>query len=420
MHLEQMFCIIISMIIMHVDANSAFLSWSSVNALKHGFEIDYRTIPAVVGGDESLRHGIVLAKSVPAKKYGIVTGESLMEARRKCPNLTVIPAEYEIYGKYSNAMYDILSQYTPDIQRYSVDECFLDYTASEKMFGDPVKVAYEIKDRIKNELGFTVNVGVSVNRVLAKMGSELQKPDRVHTLWPDEIEEKLWPLPVGDLFMVGRKSAEKLRGIGIYTIGDLAHADPQLLKSIFKSHGDLMREYANGIDSEPVVSYDDYQQKGLCHSMTIDHDVSNADEAKKYLLIVCDEIARRLRGIGAKASRFSISIRTSDLVWYGHQVQTDVYTDITKEIYKQACELFDETWHGEKIRQLGVQTSDLLYENDDVQISMFDTKEREEDSKADSAIDAIRARFGRNAIKMGSSIENFRQKTAINKDNNKK
>lgn len=390
------------MIIMHIDANSAFLSWSTAEALKNGSSIDYRKIAAVVGGDESARHGIVLAKSDLAKKCGIVTGESLVEARRKCPNLTVIPPDFEIYHRYSNAMFDILSEYTPIIERYSVDECFLDYTASEKLFGDPVKLAYTIKDRIKNELGFTVNVGVSVNKLLAKMGSELQKPDRVHTLWPSEIEEKLWPLPVGDLFMCGKSSAAKLRSVGIYTIGDLAKADEAFLKKLLKSHGPFLKQYANGIDYEPVSTGEDWVQKGIGHDITIGHNITEADEAKKYLLKICDLVSMRLRKKEAKASVVSVSIKTKDLFKYGHQMKLDTPVDTTKGLYEAACVLFDEIWHGESIRQLGVASSDLLYEGDAFQISLFDTAEKEIDRAAEKTVDEIREKFGNQAIQPAS------------------
>lgn len=395
----------IAMIIMHVDVNSAFLSWSAAAALEQGASVDLRTIPSVVGGDESKRHGIVLAKSVPAKKFGIVTGESLMEARRKCPGLVIVPPDSELYSANSDAMYDILTEYTPIIERYSVDECFLDYTASEKIFGDPVKVAYEIKDRMKTELGFTVNVGVSCNRLLAKMGSELEKPDKVHTLWPEEIESKLWPLPVGDLFMVGKSSAAKLRSIGIYTIGDLAKADPGLLSAVFKSHGKLMHNYANGIDTEPVTARDSVERKGLGNSITIDHDVLTAAEAREYLLQLCEKVGSRLRKHGYRASLVSVWIKTSSFAGYRHQEQLDIYTDSTTMLYQAACRLFDASWKGEPIRQLGVSTGSLLYEQDDEQLSLFNAEQTETDHKADAVVDSIRALYGSNAIKRGTFIK---------------
>lgn len=393
------------MVIMHVDANSAFLSWSAVEALKNGADVDYRDIPSVIGGDEESRHGIVLAKSIPAKKFGIQTAEPLASARRKCPGLLVIPASYGVYKKYSDAMYKILSEYTPVIQRYSIDECFLDYTASENLFGDPVKVAHEIGRRMKEELGFTVSIGVSTNMLLAKMGSEYEKPDKVHTMWPEEIEEKMWPLDVGELFMVGRHSAEKLKKLGIYTIGDLAKADMRLLESNFKSYATLLHNYSNGIDDEPVVHSSEVLQKGFGNSETIPHDIKTRAEAQKYLLKMSEKVSFRLRDYGAKASLVSITVRNSDLMFYTRQHKLDYYVDSTEDIYKIACKIFDETWHGQAIRQIGVSTGHLLYEGESEQLTMFGAEEREKNEKTDEAMDAIRKRFGRDAIKRGSLLE---------------
>jgi DNA polymerase-4 len=207
--------------IFHIDANSAYLSWSAAAMLEQGYPMDIREIPAAIAGNPLNRHGIILARSIPAKKYGITTGQSLFEARQKCPELAMYPPDYDLYMLCSNAMYDILLEYSPLVERYSIDECFLDYTSSESKFGDPLEVAYEIKERIKAELGFTVNMGISSNKLLAKMGSELKKPDQIHTLWLEEIEKKMWPLPVRELFMVGRATSQKLQKININTIGEL-------------------------------------------------------------------------------------------------------------------------------------------------------------------------------------------------------
>jgi phosphoglycerol geranylgeranyltransferase len=221
-------------LIFHIDVNSAYLSWEAVYRLQQGAEIDLRTIPSVVGGDVESRHGIVLTKSIPAKKYGIQTGETLFTARQKCPDLVVVPPHYELYMLCSNAMVNILKEYTPTIQRYSVDECFLDFTSMENFYEDPVELAYTIKDRIRNELGFTASVGISNNKLLAKMGSDIKKPDAVITLFPIEIKDKMWPLPVEDLFMVGRATLTKLHNLNIFTIGDLANFDLKILKEKLK------------------------------------------------------------------------------------------------------------------------------------------------------------------------------------------
>ncbi|MCQ2561072.1 MAG: DNA polymerase IV, partial [Clostridia bacterium] len=301
----------------------------------------------------------------------------------------------------SNEMYSILCEYSGVIQRYSVDECFLDYTASEKKFGDAVETADLIRRRIKDELGFTVNIGVSTNKILAKMGSELKKPNRTHTLWPEEIPEKMWPLPCGELFMVGRATERKLKSLGISTIGELANADRNFIRGILKSHGDLVWRYANGIDPEPVIPNSTVIQKGVGNSMTIKYDVTDPAEAKAYLLSLAERVAMRLRHLGCMASRVSLWIRTFQLMGYRHQVQLDCCTDITSEIYETACFLFDELWRGEPIRQLGIGTGNLSY-TDQTQISFFSRKDSEICRKADKTVDIIRNKFGNEAIFRGT------------------
>ena len=344
---------------MHIDANSAYLSWTAVKMLEEGYENDIREIPAAVAGDPKNRHGIILAKSIPAKKRGVRTGESLFEARRKCPELQIFPHDFPLYMSFSDEMYRIISEYSPVIQRYSVDECFMDYTGSERKFGDPVSCAHRIRRRIREELGFTVNIGVAENRLLAKMASDFKKPDRVHSLFSHEIADKMWPLPVEDLFMVGRATARRLHRININTIGDLAQADPGLLQRLFKSHGILIRQYANGIDPTPVVPNGEIPQKGLGNSTTVDHDVSTAEEAHMILLALTERVAGRLRRIKKFARIVSVTVTSSEFMRYGHQIKLDSPTDITSEIFLYVRRLFDEVWQGEKIRHLGVSLSEL-------------------------------------------------------------
>ena len=210
-------------VIYHIDVNSAFLSWEAVYRLYHlGAQRDLRDEVAAVGGDMAMRHGIILAKSIPAKKYGIKTGESIVEARQNCPTLKLVPPNYHLYDQCSKAFMEILRRYSPDVEQYSVDEAFVDMTGTESLWGDPVLTADRIREQIRDELGFTVNIGISENKLLAKMASDFKKPDQVHTLWKEEIPDKMWPLPVSDLFFVGRATAKKLFSLGIKTIGDLA------------------------------------------------------------------------------------------------------------------------------------------------------------------------------------------------------
>ena len=361
--------------------------------MESGHPIDIREIPAVISGNPKNRHGIILAKSIPAKICGIKTGESLFEAKKKCKDVAVFPPDYELYMKCSDAMYEILYRYTPQIQRYSVDECFLDYTSSQKRFGSSLKIAHLLREQIKKELGFTVNIGISVNKLLAKMGSELKKPDQVHTLYPWEIEEKIWPLPVNDLFMVGRATARKLNRININTIGDLARSDPHHMKALLKSHGLLVWNYANGLDNSEVIPNSEIVQKGIGNSTTTKYDIENKKEALKVLLALTEKVAMRLRKSNCMASLISVSLKTNGFIRYNHQVQLDHFICSTSEIYGYACRLFDECWRGEALRHLGVSVSGLVGQEKAVQLSFFDGKDAEKNRRLDRAIDAIRERY---------------------------
>ena len=263
-------------IIFHIDVNSAFLSWEAAYRIRHlGGSLDLRTIPSAVGGDISRRHGIILARSIPAKKYGVQTGEPVTDAVRKCPELKLVPPNYGLYEKNSKAFMEILKKYTDKIEQYSIDEAFMDMTGTTLLFGSPVIAATSIKDEIKRTLGFTVNVGISDKKLLAKMASDFKKPDLVHTLFTEDIQKKMWPLPVRDLFFVGSASEKKLHSIGIRTIGDLANADPAALKAVLKKHGEIIRNFANGQDVSFVES-EPADNKVYGYSTTIAFDVTDA------------------------------------------------------------------------------------------------------------------------------------------------
>jgi len=386
--------------IFHIDANSAYLSWTAAAMLEKGFPVDIREIPSVISGDPENRHGIILAKSIPAKKFGVSTGQSLFEALQKCPELAVYPPDYDLYMLCSNAMYDILCRYSSLVERYSIDECFLDYSSSEKAFGDSLNAAHEIKDRIREELGFTVNIGVSSNKLLAKMAGELKKPDMVHTLWPEEMPEKLWPLPVGELFMVGRATAQKLKKININTIGDLAKSDPLHMKALLMSQGELIWDLANGLDHSPVFMNSEIIQKGVGNSTTIAFDVTERSEAHKILLALTERVAMRLRKLGYLASLVSVSVKTNGFVRYSHQVKLPNSINVTSEIYDHVCMLFDQCWKGEPIRHLGVSLSDFSAAAIH-QLSFFDKGNIEQLEKLDETIDAIRKKYGTRSIIRG-------------------
>lgn len=389
-------------LIFHIDVNSAYLSWEAAYRLQHGEQLDLRDVPSVVGGDEASRHGIVLTKSIPAKKYGIRTGETLYQARAKCPELVVVPPRYWIYMKCSQAMHEVLLEYTPRIQRFSVDESFLDFSGMKNLYGDYITLAETIKERVKKELGFTVNIGISENKLLAKVASDLKKPDRIHTLFPEEIEEKMWPLPVEDLFMVGRATSTKLHNMNIYTIGELAKFDPELLRYKMKSHGDLIWRYANGIEVSDVRKSNHMEMKGIGNSTTTAFDLEDRETACRLLLSLCETVGMRLRDSGNCCRVISISIRDSSLATCGMQKKIDVATDSTRKIHETACSLFDRLWKGKPIRHMGVQVTELC-SSDFFQFSMLDSFDYEKDKKLNRAIDEIRLAHGARSV-MRSSL----------------
>lgn len=397
-------------VIFHIDVNSAFLSWESVYRLRVlGEETDLRTIPAAIGGDEKKRRGIILAKSIAAKRYGVRTGESIMEARKKCPALYLAPANYALYKKNSDAFMSILREYSPDVEQYSIDEAFVDMTGMQTLFGEPLHAAETIKNRIRDELGFTVNIGISGNKYLAKMASDFEKPDKVHTLYPEEIREKMWPLPVGDLLFVGKSTVKKLQTMGIFTIGELAKTDPAVLKKLLKKQGESIWNFANGIDFSPVQTEPE-MNKGYGNSTTISFDVTDGDAAKTVLLALAESVGARLRKDQVKIRVVSVSIKDSQLKRMSHQKVLEAATDITNEIYQAACELFDELWDGRPIRLLGIQTSHTK-EEEARQLSLFDDGDHEKWEQMDQAVDEIRKKFGRDAVKRVS----FLKEDSINK-----
>ena len=300
-------------VIFHIDVNSAFLSWEAVYRLHHlGWKGDLREQVSAVGGDMAMRHGIILAKSIPAKKYRIQTGESILEAKQKCPNLILVPPNYGLYERCSKAFMGILQEYSPAVEQYSIDEAFVDMTGTELLWGTPVEAAEKMRRQIKERLGFTVNIGISENKLLAKMASDFQKPDRVHTLWKSEIRNKMWPLPVSDLFFVGRATTKTLFKLGIRTIGDLAKSNPGYLKQHLKKHGEVIWGFANGIDVSVVQSAPP-ANKGYGNSTTIPFDVTDASTAKLVLLALAETVGSRLRGAGVRAEVIAVGIKNYDL-----------------------------------------------------------------------------------------------------------
>lgn len=383
---------------MHIDVNNAFLSWMAVWRLKNGYKVDIRQRYAVIGGDEDARRGIVTAKSDPCKKRGVVTAETLYSARKKCPYLEVYKGDFKVFKMYSDMMYNYLLKYSDVIERYSIDECFLDYTSSVNLFGDPIKIAYKIKNDIKDLFGFTVNVGIGNNKLEAKMASDFTKPDRVHTLFDNEIKKKMWPLPVEDLFMVGKSAASRLRDDGIKTIGELACTNIEILKRKFKSHGVLMWEFANGIDNSKVEAKRD-DPKSVSSSTVLPYNYSNKKEIEKVLKILSSDVGKKLRTKHLYANSISVWIKYSSFKKVSKQITIDNGINNDKDIYKYACLLLEKLWDGENyIRSLCVGVANISC-NHDKQLSLFDnnTSNKQMDLKEDklqSAIDCIRNKYG--------------------------
>lgn len=395
-------------IIFHIDVNSAYLSWTAVEQLKNGSAVDLREIPAIIGGDQKSRHGVVLAKSPAAKKYGIRTGEPVANAFRKCPNLVMYPPNHKMYREKSRLLMEYLRTFTKEIEQVSVDECYMDFTSIADRWNSPVDGALEIKDGIKGRFGFTVNIGISTNKLLAKMASDFQKPDRIHTLFPEEIKAKMWPLPIGELYMAGRSSVETLKKLEINTIGDLAQADPELIVLHLKSHGKMLWEFANGRGRD-VVQAEPEEAKGIGNSTTLRADAETEEEVYSVFEGLAQSVGRRLKKAGKKAGMVSVEIKYYDFRTVSHQMQIEKPSNDPKVLRETAYNLFLEVWSGEPVRLLGIRTSKLADESEPEQLSIFDLelpKEPDEKHKRlKKAMDELNARFGPGAVVKASLMK---------------
>lgn len=391
-------------IIFHIDVNSAFLSWSAIELLKENpAATDIRTIPAIIGGDQETRHGIVLAKSLSAKNnYQIHTAEPVANALKKCPSLTVVPPNHQVYQMYSKKFVGFLRSLTPQIEQVSIDECYLDYTEIASRFSSPLEGASYIRSYIYEHFGFTVNVGISTNKLLAKMASDFEKPNKTHTLYPYEIQKKMWPLPISSLFMAGHASVAVLRKLEINTIGDLALTDPKILSLHLKSHGKTLWEYANGIDTSPIES-EPAQAKGIGNSTTLAKDLTTAEEAYPILQQLCTKVSRRLQDSEQQANNLCIEIKYASFEKYSHQMPLPSPTQSKKELYTYACQLFLALWNGNPIRLLGVRSGKLTAIDEPIQLDLFsyDPKSIEKEQKMARAMDRIREKFGDGAVQKG-------------------
>ena len=388
-------------IIMHMDVNNAFLSWTAVDLLKKGYPIDIRNIEAIIGGDEEQRHGIVLAKSMVAKKKGVKTAETIREAKRKCNNLKIFPPNYKLYSEMSNKFMNLIKKYTPDIEKLSIDECFIDYTKVKNLYGDPIKFAYKIKNEVKNTLGFTINVGIANNKLCAKMASDFLKPDRVHTLFNHEVKEKMYPLPIEDLYGCGKSSSKKLRELGINTIGDLANTNPQVLYKYFKNQTDRLINSAKGIGSDIVITKRP-DEVSISNSTTINHNLNSLNEIYKYLYPLTENVCVTLRRKNKYACLVGVILKDKNFKTYSHQRKLKNPTSNTDEIYIVAKELVKEMWNEEGIRLVGISLG--KFSNSlNRQLSMFeDIEEVENSDELDKVIDKLKSTYGKNVINKAS------------------
>ncbi|WP_022776804.1 DNA polymerase Y family protein [Butyrivibrio sp. AE3009] len=421
-------------IIFHIDVNSAFLSWSALKKLQEEpGSVDLRTIPSAVGGDVKSRHGIITAKSIPAKKYGIVTGEPVVKALQKCPKLVLVESDFATYKMYSRAFIEILHKYSPVIEQVSVDEAYVDMTGTYSLYKDletpdcpfPICVAHRIKDEVRDTLGFTVNVGISCNKLLAKMASDFQKPDKIHTLFPEEIPDKMWPLPIGDLYGCGKQTAQRLMGLGIRTIGDAAHADTEMLLSILgENAGSYIYASANGYGSTNVSgSYDD--AKSYSNETTLSSDL-NSDSYDKDIIPVLKylsgKVSERLKKDHVYGRTVTVSVKTGNFKRHSAQMQLDNSIDDAKAIFDCAKALSDKLLlgtfglfaKGEVIRLVGVGVT-KLDDGSYRQMSLFDMMEEKSDNapsidtekmkKLDAMTEKLTGAYGKGIIKKASSLK---------------
>lgn len=417
-------------IIFHIDVNSAFLSWTALDQFHQAKStnrldsyVDLRTIPSIVGGDSSSRHGIVLAKSVPAKKYGIVTGEPIAQALKKCPFLTIAPSNHSSYSEHSKHFRSYLAEICPIIEAASIDECYMDYTPISKDYSSPIEAAHLIKDGIRNAFGFTVNIGISDKKVLAKMASDFKKPDLVHTLFSYEIREKMWPLPVSSLFMCGNSSQEALKKLGIRTIGELACTDPKLLQAHLKSHGILLWQYANGIDTAKVEPVPE-QTKGIGNSTTMSKDAYSIDDMKPVILSLCESVSARLRQKHFLAGTLTVEIKYNTFQSVSHQMSLQTPDNSCNTLYRTSIDLLQELWNGTPVRLLGVRATKLVEEGEPLQMNLFSYTESqqstpvsEKNKKLDQTIDAIRQKYGSQSIVRGSLLPSNSNKKTLADEN---
>ena len=382
-------------IILHSDCNSFY---ASVECLHHP---EIREKPVAVGGDIEQRHGIILAKNQLAKQFHVSTGEAIWRAKQKCPELIVLPPNFPLYLRFSRLARDIYLDYSNRVEPFGLDEAWLDITSSENQKDKGERTAHEIRKRIREELGITVSIGVSYNKIFAKLGSDYRKPDAVTMITKENYRQIAWPLPVSDLLYVGPATKRKLNGFGVHTIGELAQTPVEILRSKFGKIGDILWCFSNGLDSSPVADFQNQPVvKSIGNSTTAPRDLERDEDVKMILYVLADSVARRLREQGLKGRTIHISVRDNSLFSFTRQKTLGFYTNLTEEIAGEALSLFREHYQWKRpVRSIGISVSDLEAGTICSQTSLFcDEVKREKMERLDNTVDRLKARFGTFAV----------------------
>lgn len=388
-------------VILHCDANSYY---ASVECL---YTPAIRSLPVAVAGSPEARHGIILAKNEPAKRMGVKTGEAIWQARQKCPELVCVPPDFPLYVRFSEKMRRIYEQYSGHVEAFGLDESWVDLSGPGMTVADGERTAQEIRERVREELGITVSIGVADNKVFAKLGSDMKKPDAVTALPPQSYAQRVWPLPVGDLLYVGPSTRRRLSQLGVTTIGALANCDAELLRRHFGKNGDMLRAFARGEDRSPVRSVDHRSAlKSVGNSATPPHDLTCMDDARCLLTLLAESVAARLRQNGLRARCVSLSVRSASLSVSSRQMTLPRMSNLSGEIAGAALALFQEGFaQGFPYRSMGICCSQLSADDAPVQLDFMGDEERRLRQEAlERSIDDLRRRFGHQAVRRGSAL----------------
>ena len=391
--------------ILHIDMNNFYASVETLYAP------ELKNVPMAVAGDEKNRHGIILAKNMLAKQYGVQTAEPIGQALKKCPGLTLVPPHHDRYHYFSRRAKAIYCEYTDRVESFGLDECWLDVYGSERLFGDGEKIAYTIKDRIRQELGLTVSVGVSFNKIFAKLGSDYKKPDAVTVFGREQMESVIWQLPCDTLLFVGPSTRKALDRLGLYTIGDVARAPLPVLRKALGRMGETLWMYANGKDDSPVRRADVREEaKSIGNSVTLPYDITTEDEVRRTLLSLAQTVAGRLRAQGMKAGEVQLTVKRDNFEEIQRQMPVTPEVCDSQSIYKAALELYHREHRGWAIRLLGIRVSRLV-DREAAQLSFFDAADgRERREKLETAVDSLKARFGKNSVSTALNLEGKERK----------